>query len=340
MGAGVDNGILHMIVREIVAGFAGVKGELENLHARIAGALEKLLGRGCDIAQVLRDDRDVAEFFFHSAEEVLAGSFDNLAVLGGLVTVRDLVVFRKSVEVVQADDIVELKVAGKALDPPAVPVFFEFFPVVDRIAPELACGREGIRRAARHYGRDKVFVKAEDVGVSPGRRAVHGHIEGNITDDFDPLLFGIGMEFFPLAVKLKLQEAVEIDLLRQFLCRCVQGFGVAEAFSIRPVCPGFPLIFFLQTHIEGIVKEPVMLSLQIFLVLSVVLAVVRGIFQGAETVKGDAEHGVTVVVHCAVIDFFRVASEVKAVHFVPGQESLFNELLQVYKIGISRKRRD
>ena len=146
VGAGVDNGILHMIVREIVAGFAGVKGELENLHARIAGALEKLLGRGCDIAQVLRDDRDVAEFFFHSAEEVLAGSFDNLAVLGGLVTVRDLVVFRKSVEVVQADDIVELKVAGKALDPPAITVFFEFFPVVDRIAPELACGREGIRR--------------------------------------------------------------------------------------------------------------------------------------------------------------------------------------------------
>ena len=273
VGACVDNRVLHVIVRQIVAGLAGVKGKLEHLHARIAGFCQKRFCRGGDVAEVLCDDRDITEFFLYSIEEIAAGSLDNFAVLGGLVAVGNLIVLCKSVEVVESDHIIELKVAGKALDPPVIAVLFEFFPVIDGVAPELTGRGEGIRRASRHDGGNEILVETEDIRVRPGRRTVHGHIEGDVADDLDALLRRIGVEFFPLAVKLELEEAVEIDIVGEFLRRKGQGSLLAQALAFVPVCPGFSFIFFLQGHIQGIVKKPVVLSLQVFLILRVIFAV-------------------------------------------------------------------
>ena len=174
---------------------------------------------------------------------------------------------------VKADNIIELKVAGEALDPPVVTALLHLLPVIDGITPELAGRGEGIRRAARHDGRDQVLVKFEDIGVGPGRSAVHRHIEGDIADDLDALFFRIGMQFFPLAVKFKLEETVEVDVIGKLLRRCFQSFLIPETLTLLPVGPGFSFIFFLQGHIEGIVKEPVVLSLQILLILCVIGAV-------------------------------------------------------------------
>ena len=163
MCACVNDRILYVVVGQIVAGLTGIKGKLQHLHARISCAGQKLFGSRGDIAQVLRDDPYISEFLLDCAEEIKAGAFDDFAVLGCLVAVRNLVVFRKAVEVVDADHIVELIVALDALDPPVIVVLLELLPVVDGIAPELACRRECIGRAAGDNCRNQIFIKAEDI---------------------------------------------------------------------------------------------------------------------------------------------------------------------------------
>ena len=174
--------------------------------------------------------------------------------------------------------------------------------------------------------------------MSPGRRAVHGHIEGEVTDDLDPLLCRVGVELFPLAVELELQEAVEIDLLRQVLRRRFQGFGVAQALPVLPVHPGPALIFLFQGHIERIVSEPVVFLLQILLILRMIIAVCRRTFQLPEPVKGDPQDLIAVIVQSPVVDLLRIRAEIKAIHLIPGQQPLFDQLLQVDEVGVAGKR--
>ena len=80
-----------------------------------------------------------------------------------------------------------------------------------------------------------------------------------------------------------------------------------------------------------------MLSLQILLILCVISAVAGRGLQSPEAVKGDPQDGIAIVVHSAIIDLFGIAAKIKAVHFIPGQKPLFDQLLQVDEIGIARK---
>ena len=43
------------------------------------------------------------------------------------------------------------------------------------------------------------------------------------------------MQFFPLAVKFKLEEAVKVDIIGEFLRRCLQGFLIPETLTLLPV---------------------------------------------------------------------------------------------------------
>ena len=72
-----------------------------------------------------------------------------------------------------------------------------------------------------------------------------------------------------------------------------------------------------------------MLLFQVFLIFRVICAVAGGILQRAEAVESNPQYCIAVVVQCAVIYSLGVLSEIKAVNFVPCEESFFDQLLQV-----------
>ena len=61
-------------------------------------------------------------------------------------------------------------------------------------------------------------------------------------------------------------------------------------------------------------------------------------FQLPEPVKGDPQDLKAVIVQSPVVDLLRIRAEIKAIHLIPGQQPLFDQLLQVDEVGVAGKR--
>ena len=133
--------------------------ELEYLHSGIAALVEHFAYLGRDESQILGDYVQLAEFFLCKAEQFVIRAFFPFADSRILVAERNGVIAFKTAEVVNADDIVQLRSGSDTLDPPLVACFLVVFPVVERISPKLTRWREVIGRTACDSYRPALSVK-------------------------------------------------------------------------------------------------------------------------------------------------------------------------------------
>ena len=319
---------------QIIAVFPAVEGELQHLHAREAGFLQERPHTGRNDAQILGDDLEMSELRPDRVEEIHPRSVDPLSGKRGLRIRGDRVVFVEAPEMVHADHIVEAVGALHAGDPPLIAGLPVIGPVVEGIAPELAGRGKGVRRASRHRLRIVVLVELEEFRTGPGVRAVKSHIDRDIADDADPLFVRVGVELLPLLREFVLLEAEEIDLVFQHLPHRVERLLVAVPVGEIPVRPALPLKMLLERHEEAVIIQPAGL----FLPERLIIRVFRR--RLLKTFIGQGQHRKAVLVQRAVIHGFRIRAEIPAVALPSLQEPLFDQGLQVDKIGISREGRE
>src|SRR5699024_3626336 len=136
---------------------------------------------------------------------------------------------------------------------PLITGLFVVFPVIERIPLELPCGREAVRRTARH-GRGTTFpVKLKQFSARPGVSAVQRYINRYISDDLYPFFIGIPFQRFPLKTEYILKKLIKTDLLLQLFSFLRQKRRVPEPKALLPLGPRRLIVLLFQCHIEGII---------------------------------------------------------------------------------------
>ena len=89
-------------------------------------------------------------------------------------------------------------------------------PVVEGIAPELACGAEIVGRYSGHDRRKSVFIEIKKLFMGPDIGAVRRNENRNITDNADAFFMGIVFQFVPLFKENVLKKTVVVHRILQF----------------------------------------------------------------------------------------------------------------------------
>src|SRR5687767_9680708 len=166
MRAGVDHARARKVVRTELAGFRiDAERELQDAHAWIAELLANLFHGRRDHAEVLGDDRQRAEGFCDGLEQLGAWTLHPPSVDRVLSVARYFPVGLETAEVIDANDVIELERRTESLDPPRIAVCSHSFPIVDRVAPELASRAEVVGRHASLNDRAAVGAQLEIVAI-------------------------------------------------------------------------------------------------------------------------------------------------------------------------------
>ena len=254
VGAEIADAVFIAAVRQIVRLAVGVKGKLHHPHAGQAGVLQQLSDRRGQIAEVLGDKLGIVEPARQHAHQGHARARTPAAVLRGGVAVGHGPVAVQPAEVVDAQHIIEEGGTLDAADPPAVAIRLHPVPVIERVAPELSVLGKGIGRNPGDLLRHMPVVQLEELRLAPDIRRVHRDIDGDVADQADALLAGIGLEGLPLAVEQELDKAVKVDLVLQLFRIGPHGKVPVHAdVLVRPLGPADHAEVHLHGHIEGIV---------------------------------------------------------------------------------------
>ena len=308
------------------------EGKLDDLHSRIAGLLQELLHCRHEDAQVLGDDlcAIVLDGLIDGVGQLLARSLSPVAVHRRLLPVGDGEILGNADEMVDADHVIERRIALHPLRPPDKAVLYHLGPVVQRVSPELSRLGKSIGRNTRHLRRKLGLpVQLELLLAAPHIRAVKGHIQRNIADDGDSSLIGVIPDLLPLLPELELDKLPVINLLGQLLPHPGQRLRLSSADILFPVHPARFLMAFLQGHIHGIVIQPVDIlrrKLPVFRELPVLTAG-----------KCELKQRKTPVVQTSVIHPVRLLTPGILIDLLLFQELLFLQHVQVDKVGIPRK---
>ena len=326
----VTHAIRRIGVRQIVAGLARVKGELEDLHSREAGVLDQLRDARRQIAQVLRYEARVVEPVAQHAHEADSRPCAPLAVYRGGVAVGHRPVAVKAAEMVYAYDVVEVLRVLDAAYPPAIAVGFHMLPVVEGIAPELAVGREIVRRHARHSRRHIALVQQEALGVAPHVGAVQCDVYRDIADYLyaqrvDVLTQGVPL-FEEQVLRVREEAYVAVELAAVFIKRLVLAHA---RVLIRPLNPALHAEMPFESHEQGIVRQPAAVGLNKSLNLFRVTL--------PAALRRQGQHLETVLVYFAVVDVHRVPAPVDALYFLPLKQAVVDKQVQVDKVRIARR---
>ena len=189
-------------------------------------------------------------------KQIHAGSGNPLAYDCVLCSCGDFPVGFETPEVVDPDDVDQLEGHFHALSPPDVVVFLVHGPVVDGVAPELAEGGEGIRRAACLGRLVSLRIDLEESGIGPGVHAVTCNIDGDVSDDLDSEAVGIFVEAVPLREEEELQDLVDLDLRGKGLSPLGQHGFLSGLEAVFPKEPARIVEVVHQRLIEGIVVKP------------------------------------------------------------------------------------
>src|SRR5438874_12083874 len=167
MHAGVDNRIVRIVGRQMIVRRVAIKCELQNAHARKTKALPQLLNVFSYDAEILCDDWQIAKCFLQRRKQFAAGSFDPLAVDRSLFSGGNLPARGESAEVIDAQQIKNLKRPTHAIAPPFEIVCAQALPVIKRIAPKLPRSAEVIRRHTRDDEGVTFIIKFEVFTMRP-----------------------------------------------------------------------------------------------------------------------------------------------------------------------------
>ena len=310
---------------EIVARFAGVEGEFQHLHAGPAGVLLQPDDVVRQEAEVLRNETQVREALLHGADEVVARPLDPLAAAGGLVAVGDGPVALQP----DADDVEQPRGCCDALLPPGVIRLAHTLPVIERVAPQLAVGREIVGRAACHAGWKPGLVQLEQGRVRPHVAGVIGYIDRQIADDLQPKRVYIAAQRVPLAEEEILQIDKEVHVVAE-----PDGIGLgrtrtAQADLLRPRLPRAHVLAALERHIQGIVLNPRVRIAEFAHGVRVALPAAQ---------EGAVEQVEAHAVLEAVVHARAVRLPVDGVDLLLRQEAVLPQQIEVNEIGVARVR--
>ena len=216
-----------------------------------------------------------------------------------------------------------------ALHPPVKPGLSVHFPVVKRISPQLSRCRKAIRRTASYLRGLIVFIQLKQPGACPCICAVHGNIDGNISNDPDSLFIGIRFQLPPLLIKFKLHVLLKFDIKIQLFPVIIQGVLPAQTDILRPLRPGNSSETVLHRHKQCIILQPVSL----FLLESHKIRILTDI----AALICLSKQLQPALIYFFIINAGRIISEIHTVTFLLCENSLFDQILQTDKIGISGK---
>src|SRR3954467_7387351 len=121
------------------------------------------------------------------------------------------------------------------VNPPAKTRLPMRVPVVDRAAPKLPVGAEGIRRHAATEARAARFVELEQLRVGPDIAGIGRHEKGKIADEFHARGLRVCLELRALEEQEELREADLIDPAKQLAARAGQRITLATNQFRGPV---------------------------------------------------------------------------------------------------------
>lgn len=330
VSAHVGDGVGNVVVRQVVR-VGALKGKLQDLHAGEARVVAHIDDAGGEEAQVLGDDGQRAELFLERLEELEAGTLRPRTVGRIRRGERHLPIGLEAAEVIQADDVVHVEGGANAALPPGETVGFHGVPVVDGISPVLAGGRELVgRRAGDTYGITG-GVDLKELGCGPHLDGVARDIDGQVADDEDVALVGIGLEAAPLTIE---------EVLRHLVVEHARGMGGAdlgrsltagtELCGPLPKCLETALL--LDGHELAVGDEPVFVGLD--------KLVEVGRLVGGKALGGAVENLTTATKDGAIVDIAGVGAQVHAVDIALLQVTCLDELGKVNEIGIARTGRE
>ena len=318
-------------MRQIVAFFTGVEGELDHLHARIARIKLKLSDLRRDIAQILGDKIEVGNGTVHGSDKVHTGALTPPSVSGSGIAGRHSPVAFKAAEMVKAHHIVQFGGRLQTTNPPDVAVFCHLLPVIERITPELSIVGEGIRRATGHLLRTQVVIQTEKCRRRPDIRGVIGDINRHIAYDADTAVIGITSEVLPLTPEFILKEALKVNGCGQFFPLSGQSVRFMPPQFLRPVFPGGASADFFDRHEQRVVIKPDAVGLNERLIRRILFESSEGFFQDRRSAdKLPSE------IHPA-----RIVPPVNPLYLILCQQSLLNQNIQINQViipGAGRKR--
>ena len=230
---------------------------------------------------------------------------------------------------VDANHVIQLEAVPHPAHPPCVSGLPVTLPAVERVAPHLTVGGEGIRRTACDGGRLVLAVQLEQVGMRPHVCTVRRNVNGDIADDLNMLCVGVGFQPRPLLVELILQILMKLHVEVKLPVVVVDGEIPVHPDVLRPALEGHFLEEALQRHEEGVIVQPPCVVGTEF-VEAVVLC-------DAAPLIGLVEECQTVFVELVEVNFRRVAAEIHGIALLAGQNALLDEGVQTDEIRVARK---
>ena len=232
---------------------------------------------------------------------------------------------------IQADDIVHVEGGADAALPPGETVGLHGVPVVDGVAPILAGGRELIGRCSRDADGIAGGVDLKELRCGPHLDGVARDVDGQVADDQDVALVGIGLEAAPLAIE---------EVLRHLVVKHALGMGGADlagciaatAEFLGPLPKGLEPALLLHGHKLAVGNEPVLVCLD--------KVVEIGRFIRGEALGGTVEDLAAASKDGAVVDVAGVGAQVHAVDIVLFQIAGLDKLGKVNEVRVARAGRE
>ena len=333
MGAGIDDAVLRL--HEIDAAvLVEVQLKLQHLHARELAILPQLLHLVGNHAQVLCHNRHIADCLPHQVKERLARARTPCTINSCLGITINLPEGLKAPEMVNAHDIHLLQDILETANPPVIAILLHNLPIILRVAPELACLAEIIRRYTGNLVRPAVLVQLEQLLMRPGIGTILGNKNRHISHDLDALVIGVLLQCLPLLVEDVLLEHYLPNLVGKLFLHGIQCHLVpADEFGI-PFIPALAIVPVLQCLEHGIIPKPVLIGIHEFLeILPVFLGTgIKEIDIGLEH-QGRLQHLRPGIIRLAIIH----DRSILQIHL--GQKPLICQHLQRNKQRIASKGR-
>src|SRR5262249_16417311 len=207
VGAGVNDAIWRQTMRKIQVSTEIAEAKLQHGETRNVVAIAQSVDVRRDVAKVLGEEGKSAKRFAHAIEEIISRAVNPAAIDGGRFLRRNFPKLGEAAEVIEANVIASLSCPAQALDPPVVAVSAHRVPVVERIAPALAGGTEGIGRNAGDDFGSEISLEAIEFLVGPDIGAVVINKDCDIAHDADRCAGAVLADCAPLLPEKKLNDA-------------------------------------------------------------------------------------------------------------------------------------
>ncbi len=260
VGAGVGHAMDRVVMRQEgavrPAAVIHAEAKLQDLHSWQAKGIAQLVHIRRDHAQVLGDDRQIAQAGLDGAEEIHPRRRHPTAISGCLGPAGHLPVGAETAEMIDAHDVHLAQHGADALQPPSVAGSLVHLPAVKRVTPQLAAGRIIVRRHPGNHSWAAFRVQEEKLRVGPDIRAVMGDEDRDIADDLDLALARSLVHRIPLAEENELAEGMPLDRLGVLAASGSQRLRLAIPKRRLPGHPGRSLMSFFQRHEQGKILQP------------------------------------------------------------------------------------